>query len=296
MDSGASGQKRPFLALDKLNLVGEDHAESGKRRDDEKKFVASVSANLGYWTESEFGGDDAELRALHKAVLLTINFDVMASGASKILKDLAPAALAWPAEAPERRAEASKVPAQESKAQAPKTMKEIRKVIKQANQFDQAQAMFMKFRNEDLTRIISDRYSLEHRQKLTDAAKENVVQKVFENVDSAFGQYFGLIYKAMEALADRRGALLNLMPEVSTAMGWDYQNVAELDTFLRRKRSWLMHNAAAESPMRGVWKVGEDHVTDLLDGPLRFDPKRVNVVTTGEFNQLFQQWQSSQRR
>lgn len=70
MNSGASGQKAASLNPGKFNLVGEKHDESDKRRADEQAFVRSVSPDLAYWTEPEFGGDDRNLRGLHKAVLL----------------------------------------------------------------------------------------------------------------------------------------------------------------------------------------------------------------------------------
>lgn len=43
------------LEKDKLNVVGEQHLESGKRREQEIKYVKTVMGEqAGYWTESEF--------------------------------------------------------------------------------------------------------------------------------------------------------------------------------------------------------------------------------------------------
>ncbi|WP_298333811.1 DUF4157 domain-containing protein [Asticcacaulis sp.] len=42
------------LVTDRLNVVGEDHSESGGRRDDERKYSEKYSQSKSYWTESQF--------------------------------------------------------------------------------------------------------------------------------------------------------------------------------------------------------------------------------------------------
>jgi hypothetical protein len=280
----------PFLDRNRFNLVGENHKLSDARRAQEQKFIQDKLPGLGYWTEGDFdSGDNVDLRALHKAVLLTIIFQDMAGQASEVLAELGPAALAWPAEAPDRLAGLPKNPARKDPAQMPGTMKGIGKAISQANQLDQAQAKFMQFSGEQLAEAIRDRYSIDHKRKLADSATDTAVQAVFDMVDSAFGQYFGSLYRAMQVLVGTSDALVGLVPPLSQAairFGEVPGSLEDLSLFLRRERSWRMYQAAATTTERGVWKVGDNHIKDLREHPEKIDPARVNILSTAEFDTL----------
>src|SRR5215472_14019393 len=49
-----SQQPPPVLVPGRLNVVGEDHAESGRRRRLERLFCSDLTQNDYYWTEAQF--------------------------------------------------------------------------------------------------------------------------------------------------------------------------------------------------------------------------------------------------
>jgi hypothetical protein len=304
------GQGQSVLVPGKLNIVGEYHDESNRRREDEKKFAEAATKSPGYWTEEQFPGasqeadgqfaDKAGVRALHSAAILAVHFQIMAEEADRVVKSWAPAAAGWFARTPELPAEKPKAQVQRDPAQAQKVMKETRQQLKQAtgqaDQVGDAQAAFTRFLNAHLSRVIQDRKYFGRTWQLDSATKEYLpVQAVFDSVDNAFRQYFISLYEAMEALSDSHASLLKVIPQLMVAAdrpNLQSGDLSELENQLRLERSLLMGKAAGTSAQAGVWKVGEQHITDILSGTLDLDLSQLNVMTRARFNTLFRAWKN----
>jgi hypothetical protein len=120
---------------------------------------------------------------------------------------------------------------------------------------------------------------------------------VFDHVDTEFKQYLLSLYGAVAALADSRAALLKVIPQLMEAAGrpdLDSRDLGTLENYLRVERSRLMGEAAGASHAVGVWKVGDEHISDILRGALGVDAPELNIVTRDQFNTQFRAWKREQ--
>jgi hypothetical protein len=303
-----TGLKKSDLVPGGLYIVGENHEESNARREEEKKFALARTGSSNYWTEDSFPGiaqgmaDKMEVRALYSAALLAVHFQIMADGASRVVESWGPAAAGWSAQTSTLPATTLGATAQKGLGQDQEAMKQIRDTLKkatgQASQIDDAQAAFTQFLNVNLSKVIQDLKYLERTWKLDSSAKEYFpVRAVFDHVDTVFKQYLLSLYGAVAALADSRAALLKVIPQLMAAADrpdLDSRDLGTLENYLRVERSRLMGEAAGASNAVGVWKVGDEHISDILRGALGVGAPQLNIVSRDQFNTQFRAWKREQ--
>jgi hypothetical protein len=275
--TGGVQPERRTLVPNKLNVVGENHAESKLRREDEKKFTKAISNN--YWTEAEFPdlhqkmgsrkprigsgqGDPAadlmEFRAAHGAAILIVRFEKLAAEAGSLV---------------------AKTPV------------------------SSALAAIYAFVNESVRKFQQDRDRIAATwRQTTTTAVNRAAEAVYTNVESALQTYFTALrnappetqLKATKTLADTGAAVRDLVPPLEEAVGVPRspnRNADALARDMRTQRSGFMLYAASISNQIGVWKVGDLHVADLLNGTVRVDTSQINVVTKEDFDAEFEAWQ-----
>jgi hypothetical protein len=263
-----------------LNIVGEDHKESGSRRDEEKRFAAAKTLSDNYWTEASFpdlaqtfgtrkarGGrqqpkDDSaadlmELRAAHAAAMLIVRCEQLAGWATRV----------------------AAVPESEATRVITAFLAQKVKPFKDAE----------------------DRLDVTWRETNT-VAVTAAVKQVFTEVKRVRQGYIAALrgvpgaqrLKATRALADNLVALRKLVEPLATAVGEnpsDYTDTAGLAQAMRVRRSIFMGLAVGRSKAVGVWKIGDGHISDMLDGTVKVDMSKMNVVPRDDFNTEFDAWQ-----
>ena len=272
--------QRRILVPGKLNVVGESHNESDLVRDEEKRFCFKNTQSTNYWTEAEFldlqvkvgirkdrggqqPGDPAadlmEFRAAHSAAFLIAKFE-------KLANDAATVAATTPESA----------------------------VLTAVHSF-----VDVKFRDFITLR---DRLARSWRPTTSNAVN-SAADAAFTNVENARKTYFTAIRNATpgqqlaatRALVDNRDALRALVPPLEKAVGQPYspdRNAATLAHNMRVQRSSFMGLAAVVSEQIGVWKVGDLHIADLMDGTVKVDTSRMNLVTKEDFTLEFEAWKA----
>lgn len=279
-----------------LYIVAEDHAESDPRREEEKRFLGTMTGSANYWEEDEFPGlgagiaDKMEVRALHSAALLIAYFQVMADDASKLLQGWPPPPPPAPIQAP-TRAVLRKEPLVQDRAKAGEAMK-------RAIQMDASQVAFTRFVRDDLAQAMWYwRYLSRVWTQTTDPDVNMVAQAAFDNVEGAFNQFFDSLRKATETLAGNsdarkaRVSMLKTIIEKGGLDGADPEDPHAVAGLLRKKRSDLMAVAAAKSVQAGVWKIGYLHVADILNGDTDLRAS-LHIVSRANFNQQFEAWRA----
>jgi hypothetical protein len=288
------------LSPGKVNLVGEDHRESSGRRPLERGFVlAKLGGDAGYWTEEEFpdrpwqprsmsrrarggaggeGGpsaDPMEYRAAQAAITLLENFRTLCdsatlAGAHDAATPDAPAALAAFADGALRVFG-------EIRTRARRTWEET----------------------DPATVPVSGR---DQYVKVNDAVRD-----AWREIDTIIGNYVQLMREATarrdvenQLRATRTLGFLGveapvMARRISDAVGLypggdDDPATAEAEVQLQRSRS--MGQAASTARMKGVWKVGSQHIDDLKSGRAKVDLSRFTIVTREEFNQALQAWEA----
>lgn len=77
-----------------------------------------------------------------------------------------------------------------------------------------------------------------------------------------------------EIVIKRENIPLDIMPALGKSME------------VRKKRSEEMHKAANSSNKKGVWKIGQDHVEDIISEELNY-----NLINLNEFNEEYKTWE-----
>jgi hypothetical protein len=263
----------------KLNVVGEDHAESGARRRLEKVFVADMTGdpNCKYWTEADFpdlrndipgrkkkagtaqadpAADLMEFRAVHGVSMLIASFDTLCDVAARV------AAIT-------------------------------------DNRSGKAIALFL---TGYFTKFVEKRKRIVGTWEPTLTPDVNsAVNAVYAAVGNALVAYVTAVKAnkhdvaqlrvATQALASNRGAVDALLDPLLAAVGVPHtDDPGALATEMRKQRSAAMGIAAHLSSQTGVWKVGNRHVKDLQDEEIKVDMSKANYVTKDDFNQAFNAW------
>jgi hypothetical protein len=261
-----------MLRADKLNLAGEFHSESKARVDDERLFCAKKAGTTDYWTEAAFPvvpqggqyantGDPAadlmEYRAAHGAALLLASYDK--------LGDLAITVSALSAK------------------DAPKPVADI---------------------NTEVQKLNALRAKIAGTWRGSSIAVDSAVRSIYQRADQAFGAYdtaftgASLLNQqtAIREFANSRVDLRDLLPALATAVGADVQDNrsgTDVAAWMRVQRSRFMGIAAAHSGIKkGVWKVGEGHIEDLVAGRAKVQMTDVNIVTRDQFNTEYLAWKA----
>ena len=267
----------------KLNVVGESHRESEARRATEKYFLLDRFNLSGYWTESEFPelvttvgsrkarsgtqnrtpeADMMEFRATHSATLVIAGFERLA-----------------------RSAEAAA-------AVSP-------------NQAKAAVAGFIRKDLEDFKQL-RERLNSSWRTTATPEVDQAVLEvygataRVYKEYLDGLGAQPDQMLRATQTLAGHRKTFQDYVPKLEKATGYtsDDGTAASLAFNMRRARSTYMGLAAEAaasktSKITGVWKVGDFHVRDLLDGTAKVQIRNVNLVTKQDFNAALEAWANS---
>lgn len=267
------------LLPDMLNVVGEDHAESGERRRLEKLFVQDMTGSSSYWTEADFpdlhreipgrkkkggtgqakdpGADLMEYRAVHGVAMLIGAFDRLCDKAGEVAGSGNPTeALAF-----------SKV----NLLKFNKVKKRIQSTWEPTNSTDVNAAVQKVY--DDINKVLTTYVS--------------VMEKAEQKNATAY------LVKATQALAGSRGDIDALLPPLRDAVGApDTDDPSALAHDMRMQRSTWMGLATYGTRQRGVWKIGDGHIDDLKNQQVRVDLSKANFVTRSEFNQAFNAWKA----
>jgi hypothetical protein len=68
------------------------------------------------------------------------------------------------------------------------------------------------------------------------------------------------------------------------------RDAGALARYMRLQRSSFMGSAAGLSKQTGVWKIGDLHVADLMDGTVKVDTSRMNLVRKEDFDVEIEAW------
>jgi hypothetical protein len=261
-----------MLRADKLNLAGEFHSESKARVDDERLFCVEKAGTTDYWTEAEFPvvpeggryantGDPAadlmEYRAAHGAALLVARYDKLGDRAISV------SAL--------------------SAKDAPLPVADI---------------------NTEIQKLKALRARIDGTWRYSDPEVDTAVRSMYQRAEQAFGVYDTAFtgaslqnqQAAIRKFANSRVDLRDLLPALATAVGADVQDNrsgADVAAWMRVQRSRFMGIAAAHSGIKkGVWKVGEGHIDDLVSGRANVRMTDVNIVTREQFNTEYAAWKA----
>jgi hypothetical protein len=279
----------------RLYIIGENHAESAPRRDEEKSFLTAITGSDNYWTEEEFPddqfgfGDTKEARALHAAALLIAYFEGMADHAHKLLADwtLPPASAQAPIPPETRPQPNATSPSQTLPSKPPPV------------QIQEQEAAFSRLLGDDIAQVVwSWNYLSVVWTETSDSVVNDLTKKAFDNVESEFSQYFTALRKATDSLVGNNAVRLDLLSKIAAKSGLDtmkFKDPHALADQLRMERSNLMGSAAMKSKRAGVWKIGYSHVTDILQGSPEVRSK-LNIVSRNNFNQQLETWLAQGRK
>jgi hypothetical protein len=271
-------QPPPILVSGKLNVVGEDHAESDPRRRLERLFCLDQTQNNNYWTEAEF-------LDLHEQVGIRGN----RSG---------------PVQPPQRNASADLMEyrAVHGVAMLIKKFDELADAAGNAAASGDRTAVFA-FVQVNLRSFRKDQKRVVNTWTPTASGDVNTaVQNVYDNINALLAKYVQVMrlalaknsvdiqLKATQVLANGRTAIDALLDPLLQAVGVPKaSNAGELAGEMRKQRSLAM-GLATYTTRIGVWKIGDGHIQDLLDGTAKVDMSRANFVTRDEFNTAFDAW------
>jgi hypothetical protein len=271
-----------LLLAGKVNIVGESHNVSDPRRDLEKKFVEKMmGTGSGYWTETGFSAkqgeqdagqgeraaDPMELRAAQATAELIWRFNVLCELAERVeLADGKPAVVKFLAE----------------------DVKGFRTLwTKLTNSWDPDQ-LSGSLKNPAVPAAV---------KSATDFFNESLGDFA-TNMESAWKQpaedVLLMQIAAIHTLGSCSDKLPDLSQQLSAATGSDQVDPAALSDELNAKRSKSMVEEAASSGLAGVWKVGDEHIKDIMKASAA-DPTRVNVVSSDAFETAFKAWEKVQQ-
>lgn len=268
------------LVADRLNVVGETHTESDPRRASERAFSLARTGTANYWTEAEFpdlhmavsgrrgrgqpqpqgsaSADLMEYRAIHAAALLVAQYD--------------------------RTAQAARVLAESTALKTPSEGNGLPPELRT-------------FLDVDLRKLV--KYKERVRKAWTATQSQGVnqaVQHVFEYVE----KIVTLFMETMRTASERRKALLFLhsandllkshAAPLAAAGGVPGSTDVARDMRIARSRS--MGLAAELSSQKGVWKVGDLHVADVLDGSTQTLRVKANYERKDAFDTELAAWEA----
>lgn len=279
-----SHSSNSVLVTGKLNVVGEFHNESRARRAEEKQFVLEKIGSGNYWTESQFpdlqaqmgirdkqeqgqedGADLMEYRAVHGAALL-IEHSVPLEDAARRLGALKVGEL------------------------TPEKTVVFDKLVVTFDQKVENYRLFVERAGKSVAPTATPEVN-----KVVDAVFK-VVRHACQTYGSASRRTPSELSAAALVVADTLGKLPRFSPLLEQVVGVVPSTGGKtkpLEEEMRTQRSKSMGLAAVFSQEVGVWKVGNGHLEDLVNGRVKVDMTKVNFVTRDAFNQEFDLWRSS---
>ncbi len=263
------------LVAGKLNVVGETHTQSDKRRPVEKAFCREITGSGNYWTEAEFPD-------LHMAV-------------------------------PGRRARAQAQPGRDANAD----LMEFRAahaaamLIGQYERTAQAADLLVAsgvngsglrtFIDQDFRKLVKYKTRTERAWQATQTPEVNsAVKDVFQSVERIEKAFLAAVStaskrrQALEFLRDANGPVKQLAAPLAKAVG--FPGSTNLAHEMRTARSTMMGLAAEFSGQKGVWKVGDLHIADVLDGSAHTQQVKANYESKDDFNAELVAWARQKRQ
>lgn len=128
----------------------------------------------------------------------------------------------------------------------------------------------------------------------------SAVKDVFESVERIEKAFLVAVRtankrrKALEFLRDASGPVTQLAAPLAKAVG--FPGSTNLAHEMRVARSTMMGLAAELSGQKGVWKVGDLHVADVLDGTTHTQQVKANYESKDDFNTELLAWARQMRQ
>lgn len=270
--------QRKELSAAKLNVAGEEHGESGSRRASEREYAADKGVN-SYWQEGEFTympqatlpwetpkethGDPFMLRAEYLLALLDEKhgerlLNQFALGNIPAVSNLLGSSLAeaWKKYCSDWLVDAVWEPAV---------------ALARASRSEGEQEKAAGFRpHYDL--LMDLKQKVQERQNITDPAL----------IKAAASQ-------TMQAIKHVRSEFTN-----SYLIGGFFRRNRPEDV-ISRDRSDAMLKAAKESRKRGLWKIGDSHVSDIR-AKAEIETAEYRLMSRTEFNEDYKKWHIDNRQ
>lgn len=284
------------IESDKLNIVGENHAESNRRRDSEKAMMKERS--LVYWREGEFTyktdgttkhGDSLSLRVLQAIPAFSIK-----SLEQHILSE------AEQIRSAVELGQAVNIPG------VINTLKVGTNVI--AGLFQELQKALLQLESskrsapsEDSTFLIQavDLYSYlgigftHHKEAVLGAeqAQPDTIYETLISLGTRLGNWSTHIAEFFKTQGYDLEELAPTSPEEPSVEAQLYEQISGE----RSSHMYMMAEEAAEKEgVKGVWKVGDHHVRDIRNAEEEQSP-RVTLTSKEEFNQDYNSWEKSKK-
>lgn len=274
----AGGVIHRKIEPDKLNIVGENHEESGDRRREEKTMVQEKYGFLDnqYWQENNFqyGGASGVTRSGDSLVHLVLQ------SAAFLLEDF-------------------------------KSMKRWLRLIIEIFDVDGDDVTVdnkMETLIERMEDALDENVELELAADKLDKADEypDVVDQaldIADHIDTSLTHYIEQIEagnveptKTLPQLIKNIEAMEEHIQEILEDYNVAATEPEQVATQIVHERSLGMYMAAEEAAEKdgktGVWKVGQRHADDLRDGVQDFNSKRLTMTSETEFNAELKAWQS----
>ena len=303
LNSGGNNQiiQRAAIANDSLNMVGENHKDSGKRRQREVRYSNRVFGEGNYWKENEFTvenqngeferfGDPINVRILQRLNNTKLGLKEFISIVNQLLEK-------------EKRSERYDIYDEDFKrgselvSMLPITMinawgllkdystlkkglsftflKNLSLIPSNISMKSKGEKGFLGFLKSWANEIQT--FSTHFHGDFYDYTEPKTRKSAQENMLRSLKKMYGY-FDAMSTSQSKFGENLN-----------NFKDIGSLQTLFNETseiRSFQMHEAAKKmSHKKGIWKVGEDHIQHiLLDGK---DTTGYNIVTKNEFDQNF---------
>jgi len=274
-------QRKP-LSAGKLNVAGEDHGESGDRRVPEREYARDKGVN-DYWKEGDFTYMPPDTRP-------------------GFLKSL-PRALGGPKE-----------------THGDPLMLRAEHLLAMLDE-KHSDVFLAQFARGEVPREFGTRMALDQAWKsyceesLIGAVREPGVAIRMANAsegekDTAekFIPHYGMLARIVTTVADNhRITETGRITEIASRIARDIKNVrAEFtrtatfpanrpEDVISRDRSDAMLNAASQSGKRGLWKVGNSHVTDVRTKGTADETPAYRLMSREEFNEDYDKWDLENR-
>jgi Domain of unknown function (DUF4157) len=282
LEESADSDIQRKMRTDQLNVAGETHSESNPRRDEEKKFSKDRSGSPNYWLEQAFTvtkdnmtreeADSPYLRAVHIMMLM----GTAGENAQKVAGE----------KKKETRRNATIKPGQMVGVlgSAETELRERYKTV-----------------DEEVQKV----------QRYTDRLQRSYKATGDQEIDQIYGEmidYWKTLYEnhkiAMDPSSKWKDMLSSLkeIGRVGAALKKHLETLEQKTNIkdaagARDARSMaMMQGAAKEKGKRGTWKVGDLHITDMLQAPNNQIKQEVNIVTKQAFNDELAEWRKWQHR
>ncbi len=293
MPNGAEAIQTP-LKEDCLNVVGENHKESGARRVDEKNYTVSHIGLSNYWQEHEFR--ERSLTEEEKKEKMTKKSSYVDK--RKMADPFKLRFLHWIKLIEENAAEIAKF--------SPLNWK-IYFIKKLINQIDLIQTLWSHLQLLKLN-VFDAEFEKNEKEKFLDL--EEYVKNIAVTWESLYKRNYNLAifygfnrsikpeqlkfdwasggkvvttHNSEESYKASINALLDALVKKGLINSRDSTKTEEE---FNKERSYAMHYVANKRYLeKDVWKIGQDHVDDIKELPRTY-----NLVTRDEFNAHFNKW------